>query len=440
MSDIEHGLDEEAVQENKYVDEQSITDGTSITSLHPSKYIRKWSPYLLSFMIIFVGGALAAAFLTVGIKDSKEKSSHHFEQTARDIVQDIRGAWLQYETFTLWAHESCHQLVPGPTNSSGTDLDDILHLCSRDEFRNIYEQILSVGMHVHSLQYATKVEHRYRQEAETESRRWMEEFHPDTTYQGFTARHSNDQGQNVKFTAPERPFYFPLHRIEPFQGNEDVYDDDVYYHSSKLIGSVLETYKPVLSPPHKLIQDNDTDAISVFLTHPGARSSIVTEAPHSIVAMTVRISDLLIWACRDVCGQRGVYLYDSTGDHRDFLGAVLSRPNDEKHRITTLPEVEFENVPVPKRTRKYTRTINVVDRRWTVVVVPLDNSEASRPAMYVFGAGSIFIVFAILAILLQRYLARKDIINGLVFTHKNDKADVYQKQVMRERRLNEYLA
>ena len=439
MSDIEHGVDvvEEVGGECKYMDEQSVTDGTSVSSVAPSRYLRKWSPCLLSCAVLFLGGSLTSAFLTVGIMDEKEANWHHFEQSASDTARLIRSAWLQYETFSLWAHESCHQLAASTRNS--TELDDILHMCSREEFRNIYEQIISVGLDVHSLQYVPKVEHRYREEAEAESKSWLEEFHPEVTYQGFTARKWTDEGP-LTFPAPLRPFYFPIRRIEPFHDNEAVYDYDTFYSSSELIGSVLETQKPALSPPFKLAQDKDASGHSVFLTHPGAKTSVLTEGPHSVVAMIVRISDLLTWAGRGTLDKKVAYLYDSTGESMAFLGGISIRPSGKENEITLLQEVAFKDVPVPKRSREYVTTMNVVDRQWTVVIAPLDSSDAPTPAMSVLGAAVIFVIFAMLAFLLRRYLARKDVINTLVFNNKNDKAHAYHKQVMRERRLNEYLA
>lgn len=441
MSDIEHGCDillEEANEDNKIADNLDNTDGTSVaTSTTPSTSHRKWSPSLLSCAMISFGVGLTSAFLAIGVHDVREDSWQQWQEKSTDIARRIGSSWSEYETFGLWAHESCHQL-PSTTQNS-TKLDDIFHICSRDEFRDIYEQILSVGLDVHSLQYATKVEHRYREQAEAESRRWLEKNYPGLSYQGFTARKETDEGP-VVFPVPDRPFYFPLRRIEPFLGNEMVYDKDTYYSHPTLISSVFETMKPSLSPPIKTIQSSTESGYSVFFVHPGSKTSVHPEDPHSLVAMIVRVRDLLSWACRGIDEKQRIYLYDSTENDMSFLEAIELRPTGNESRIAVLPDIAFVDVPVPKRSQKLVTTIAAVDRQWTVVIVRLENSDVFSLILYVIGASLIFVIFFILAFVLRRYLVKWDVINALVFDHKTEKANSYHKQVMRERRLNEYLA
>lgn len=184
--------------------------------------------------------------------------------------------------FGLWAHEACHKLPSSEelaNNMTRDHIDDILHICHRRKFRNMYEHILSTGMRVSSVQCAAKVEHRCRQAIEDESRQWLAENHPDIEYQGITAREWTDQGP-MSFPAPERPYYYPIHRVEPFEGNKAVYDYDTYFSSSALIDKVRNSWKPSLSAPYKSIQNREI--VSAFLTHPGAKTSVLFENPQAV--------------------------------------------------------------------------------------------------------------------------------------------------------------
>jgi CHASE1-domain containing sensor protein len=292
-------------------------------------------------------------------------------------------------------------------------------------------------MQVASLHYAPRVEHRFRSALEVRNREWMAEAHGQVLYQGITATNWTDEGP-VQFSVPERPIYFPISRLEPFEGNEKVYDDDIYYASSALIDSVLSTGKPSLSAPLQLSQDS-SGAFSVFLTHPGARTSVKTESLHSIVAMTIRIPDLLVASCSNLRASKDVYLYDSTEDEMLFLGAAQVMENGDDHSIFELDETDYEDIDVSRKAFMSETTIDVMDRRWTVVVVPHDSTRAV-PVFVVLGGLFIFLVFIACAVVLSNYLFRIDSISRIKSNAQIEKANVYHQQMQRERRLNEYLA
>lgn len=151
----------------------------------------------------------------------------------------------------------------------------------------------------------------------------------------------------------------------------------------------------------------------------------------------------MAWACKDLNENRGVYLYDTTDEGTyAFLGGMTVKPtaSAKAPMLTSLDEVPYRDIPVPQRSPTFETAMKVVDRQWTVVIVPLDGNERTHPVFVVIGGAVIFLFFAILAWMLIRHLSRKHMINSFKSKVEMDKAKVYHIQVQRERRLNEYLA
>ena len=360
--------------------------------------------YILSLFIVMVGVAVCCLFLKLGIHSETKSSTQYFHQAATDIAQKIELSWHDYEIFSLWAHESCHKFPKkqqkprqnqqtSDTNTTTTPeeegestfLEEKLHICSREEFRNLYEHISSVGLNLYSLQYVTRVEHQYREMYETDSRQYLATHYPHIPYTGITARNGPEL-----FNQTNQEVYYPVSRVEPIEGNEAAIDLDTYHSAKALIDQVLSSWKPTLSPGVKLIQDRDPDAYSVYLVHPGLQTSIHKEA-HSVTSTVIRIHDLLSWAATMGDGGsingKAVYIFDSTDQEKEptFLGGIkvgstsssrgggkngnLVDVSDDGDvvNIKPLEETTIKKVQSSNLYSDYFETeLNIVNRRWTV--------------------------------------------------------------------------
>jgi signal transduction histidine kinase/CheY-like chemotaxis protein len=402
----------------------------------------KSARWLLAFLLVALGGLASTAFLITGILDKNNSSQRHFEQRASDISNVIQRSWHEYEMFGLWAHESCHKLASSVQPNSSS-LEDILHMCSREEFRNLFENILSTGLGLFSLQYAPLVEHRYRQALEEESRVFLEDNFPYINYTGIQSFETTADGDRHVIRSPDKPFYFPVHHVEPMIGNEPIYEMDTYSASFAVIVQAIENWKPVLSGPYKLYLDEDHDRYSVVLVHPGANSSVYAEGPHAVIAAVVHIPDLLAWAAQGTLHEEAVYLYDSTDGTMHFLGGAETRACESCQSgdsVTSLRELAFEDIPHSRRSQFFQTSINVVDRQWTIAVVAIDRSAWANYTFVILGGAIIFVLFFLLALLFKWYLDRIHLINKMSSKAEADKADNAIQQANRERCLNEYLA
>ena len=199
-----------------------------------------------------------------------------------------------------------------------------------------------------------------------------------------------------------------------------------------------------MSAPFQAVQD--PNVVSVFLTHPGASTAVLQATgdgrPHAVVAMMWRMPDFMSWACRDVRQNRGVYLYDTTEPGtRAFLGAVtVHKTGSARPLLTSLDRVPYPNIPVPRRSLRFETSMQVVDRQWTVVIVPLDDNEAPNLVFVMIGGAVIFAALCVLACMLMRCLGRVSHMNRLKSRVEMDKVEAHHHQVQRERRLNECMA
>ena len=446
MTDMEQGLaiDDNQAEKSFHQQKSFMGDCVSIVTSVVSGH-RKHS--LLAWLLLVLGAGVASAFLSLGLLDGKKDSQHSLDHSADHVANAIQSAWLQYQIVGLWAHQACHQLessVGLANNLTKTrHIDNVLHLCSREEFRNLYEKTLTSGLSVSSLQYATKVENQYRQLLEDESREWLSHRYPTMPYQGITVRTPTDP-EPIVFPAPDRDYYFPAHRLEPLEANHAVYDSDMLQSNQKVINKVLVTRKPSLSGPTRSTREQD--ALNVFLTHPGATISMLdSELPHSVVTIGVNIQDLLTQACRHVHHHRSVYVYNTTyANAYDFLGGIAVEQilnRCETPVMISTDETSYNGIPHSRNLSAFEVSIPVVDRQWTVVVVPMEGCHAApNPIFTILGGAGIFVVFGLLALSVSKFLNHADLVGHIQTNAEMDKAEMYQKQAQRERRLNEYLA
>jgi signal transduction histidine kinase/CheY-like chemotaxis protein len=403
---------------------------------HTTNNNNKW---ITVGLIVFIGAAASAAFFSLGISSAKNDSDKQATQRATELTFAIESAAHDYELFGLWIHESCQKSF----NITDVPLeeDSAAHLgfCSRDEFKRLYDYIVSAGVEVQAIEYVPNITHSARATVEAEAKRYYQENYPHYDYTGFK-RVVPDAEPGLRIMEElDHDFYLPLHYVEPVVGNEAAIDLSIYSNLArrKAIDNAIATWKPALSDRLKLVQETDPNAYGFGLIHPGVPNSVRTaSAPNGFSQIIVRVPALLERAARVSLVSSSVYIFDTTNAAIDpiFLGAAdIQVDHHGEVSLKSIPETHLA-----KTATHFTRGIKVADRNWTISVVPVDNSLDLD--FIILGGCIIFIGCIVAAVWFYLHLGRIAKLNELKSQAQNEIAEVAQKQVLLERELNEFIA
>ena len=357
----------------------------------------KWN---LTALIIFIGAAVTAAFVAVGVKGGQNTSIYNFEQRSTEILHAFESAWHDYELFALWTHESCSKPFynnTGKVLEFGQDPGLIKGYCSRQEFRKIYEYMISEGLDIQAAQFIPNVSHAERPYLEYEARAYYAKNYPYINYTGF--KQFRPEGGLQQFS-DVRDVYFPVHFVEPVETNEGVIDLDLYssvtVHKRAIVEAVA-TWKPVVSDRLKLVQDavRAPNAYSTLLFHPGTSISFSDATKASALSLlVVRIPDLMFRATRTVQREVTIYVHDaSKSESREdavFMGANAIAIQDGVPVLTDLNVTKLTEIPVPKNSRSFEKQVLVTNRAWIITVV----SELDKPDIVFVVVGGVLILMA----------------------------------------------
>jgi signal transduction histidine kinase/CheY-like chemotaxis protein len=288
---------------------------------------------------------------------------------------------------------------------------------------------------------------------ENSSRSYFEENYPDFHYKGFVGFIQNDTSGNVTVGPQvDNPFYFPIHYVEPLQGNEAAIDLDLYSSPTqrKTIQSAILDWKPSLTDRLRLVQDKDPAAYSIILHHPGVRVSTQDDVrPNSIALMVIRIPALIERAAKISSEQsKTVYIYDRTYPDIDqiYLGAATISATNDIVELEFLPEKELSEVLDPELPHIRTETVEVEisNRLWTVVVQSTNDTYDTDNTDIIIGATIIITASLILAVWFCTHMGRLKSMNEIKRQAETDKAGIVvetaRRQALAERQLNEYIA
>ena len=418
---------------------KSITSSSSSFSSNNPNHLRVAKKWVFTAVILFLGGAASAAFLSLGIVGIKSEQEDRFANSAEELFHAVQMAWHDYELLGLWIHESCFESAERRVDIPiQEDVEGHLGICSRDRFRSLYEHITSHDASFQAVQFLPLIYDSERSELERQSREFYAQNYPDLKYQGVTQ--SNRPGGNV--SRSQQPFYWPVHYVEPVDNNEAAIDLDSYSTAqSASINKVVSTFKPVLSGALKLVQEADPNAFGIILQHPGVPTSKYSILePTALSQVVIRVPDLLVRATSGLVDEKSVYLFDSTESTKDpdFLGAVRVRRMDGKKVLVNLPPLQLSEVPRSNSSRSITREINVADRYWTVTVTSDDSN--SDLVFIILGGLVIFCACILIAVWFRTHMSRIDKLNQLRTEAEEEKSKNANIQVARERKMNEFLS
>lgn len=434
--DVERGsklsetLDETTSLPNGRID----CDEETMIETHKSATDMSRNANLFASLIFLIGVALSAAFLTIGIMGARQDKDDEFMRRASELVKEIEASWKDYEVAGLWIHEACRHR-------------DI----SRDDFRDLYEHLSYGGLEFQAAEFIPNVTREEREGMEAEIRAYLKENFPDVNYRGFvgfepTAENPNELSiQNRS----EQDFYFPVHFVEPVEGNEAAIDFDLYSSASRrrTIELALETWKPALTARLSLVQETDPNAFSVLLMHPG----IPVSGDRNLKAgdlslMVIRIPDLLERASDGQSEKTSVYIFDSTHptNHPQFLGGAVLNLVDGDVELDFVAETELSVVRASGASHVREEQVSIASRQWTVAVAAVGDTYEPALGFVILGGVMIFVACTCVALYVFTNMRRQAKINKMKSAAEAEKAAMIVESATRaakvERERNDFIA
>jgi len=419
--DVETGT---ALNQSESEETASLTPSLSSPQSYSERRAR-----IFSALIVLVGIFSCSLFLGLGITLAEKKEEERFTSDATELVKEIESAWSDYEMACLMLHRACRS-----------------RQINRTEFRELYLYLRSSGVDFQAAEFVPNVTHAERAALEQESREYFQENFPNITYQGIQGFEPAFAGRD-ELTIQNRSvqdFYFPVHLLEPIEGNEAAIDLDMYSSESRrmTIESALQTWKPSLSTRLTLVQEMDRSAFSVLLMHPGIPLDTDPDLkPRDLALLGIRIPALILRAIDHLHAEStSLYIFDSTGDPLFLGGAWIDTAEDS---TVFMPETNLTDVRKSKR-RMLESTVPIASRQWTIVVVALEGSFEGDNTLVIVGAIMILVACVSLALFVFSSMRRVNSMNKIKSQNEAEKAALLiesaKKAAIAERELNDYIA
>jgi signal transduction histidine kinase len=393
---------------------------------------------VITALILVLGLASSAAFLAVGISSAHEEQKLNFERGAADLIKRIQSEFEQYVSAASVIHNRCRS-----------------RNFSRQDFRDLYEYLIDGGLDLKAVQFTPNITRDERSEMEAEAREYYTEHYPQVNYQGF---------QGFDFEAPsfleprsEQDFYFPIHYMEPVQGNEAAIDLDYYSHISRrrTVLSCLETGKPALTDRLLLVKESEADSrcgsvdgpsYGVVLMHPGVSLDSHSDVwPRDFAAVVICIPNLLLRSTEDRGTSTSIYIHDETDSSGKsvFLGGVRKYDGE----ITYLPEIELEELNGHRLLLQ--EHVFSSNKKWTVTVSALAGTYEPSIKFVILGSVITLLASISLAVWVSNSARRMSKFNAMKAEAESERAESEKAALIlenalqatkAERELNDFIA
>jgi CHASE1-domain containing sensor protein len=347
---------------------------------------------VVTALILCLGIVTSGAFLSMGITSAQRVQNEQFQRSATDLTKKLQAAWKDYVNAASMIHMRCR----------GRNF-------TREDFRDMYEYMVAGGLRFRAAQFDPNITHAERPAAEEEARQFYKKYYPSLNYRGFVGL-ATPNATNVT-VRPQADFYFPVHYMEPVEGNERAIDLD--YHASgsrkKTVDFCIREGRPGLTDRLKLVQETIEIAYGVVLMHPGYKlndtgtGGVQDMWPKDLASVVVRIPDLLQRSAEDQGEGADVYLYDKSDSSGKtiFLGAASIKPRKGSiAQLTPIPEIGLADL---QKSGVFSRLsdIDAANKIWTVVVVRQEGSF--QPAITFVVTGGVLIICAAVSLSIWVY-------------------------------------
>jgi hypothetical protein len=222
-------------------------------------------------IILLLGFAAAAAFIGLGISSGHQQQQDEFQRVALDTVRFVSAAFEDYVTVGSLVHARCRHFNRDASiasaisglNISGINSGIVAAAAAnsnvslaRLNFRELHEYLVYSGLKYKSVQFVPNVTNAQRPIYEADARRYYNSEYPHVNYTGFRGFNNLNMSGGVSLRT-EQPFYFPVHYMEPLEGNEPSISFDIYSSESRTraIDAVFTTKGPSMTDRLSLIRD-----------------------------------------------------------------------------------------------------------------------------------------------------------------------------------------
>jgi len=393
-------------------DESCSSNNSSDNSSFSVRRLSNIGTFRITVFLLALGLAVSAGFLALGISAAFQTQEDDFDRNAVDLVNKIATSWHEYENAAA--------LIHGRFRNRNF---------SRQEFRDFYEYLIAGGLSFQAAQFDPNITHGERDYYENEAREYYETYYPHFEYRGFIG--FENASSTTLTPRSVQDFYFPIHYMEPVEGNEAACGLD-YHASGSRKATVLYCMNnrlPALTDRLRLVQEQYEDSFGVVLMHPGYELSNSTDStwPRDLASIVIRIPDLLRRATENQAVPAMVYLYDNDDSRGDtlFLGAVEIRPTSADGKFVAdlrfLKEKELEDLQgSAKLYREF--VVFAANKHWTVAVVAPEGSFEADYAFVLVGGVVIFLATTCLAFWVRQNTRRVASMNRLKAESEAEKA------------------
>mmetsp|Transcript_42487 Transcript_42487/g.102348 ORF Transcript_42487/g.102348 Transcript_42487/m.102348 type:complete len:947 (+) Transcript_42487:339-3179(+) len=436
--------------------------------------------YLIVTLIVILGAATGGALLAIGLTSANDSQTELFQRRASDLVTQIQRSWNDYVTAAAWVHGRCRD-----------------RQFTRADFRRSYEYLVNSGLDFQAVQYDPNVTRAERPLYEAEAEGFYAQNYPSIEYRGFVGfEYDNSTSLEPR---SEQDYYFPIHYMEPVDGNVAAIDLD--YHSSgsrkRTVLHCMSQGLPGLTDRLRLVQETTESAYGVVLMHPGydltetsflyetnglienadvalgetippvpmSPSALQAEAvwPRDLASIVIRIPDLIRRAAEDRVDNLRVYLYDASDtstmvqaaadgdngangrspDSRVFLGAAEVTADD----VISLSEQAYDDLveEINESDLLYQdELVDAANKNWVVVVHSVPGTYNPDISFVVLGAVIIFVASLGIAYWMYSNTKRVAQYQRLRSAAEAEKAaliiDSARQATKAERELNDFIA
>lgn len=290
-----------------------------------------------AIIIALAGVGVSGAFLTLGLLSAKRDQTLQFTRKAAEIVLSVKDSWDDYLGAAVWIHESCRG-----TADQITVIGEDLRICSRDDFSELYDYLLSATkrLTVQGIGFSPYLSHSDRASAQQEAFNYYAENYPgEVTYFGFTGFEVLPGTNETSFwLRSEAEYYLPIQYIEPVVPNSPFVGFDLL----TLMATARDAEVKLLYEWQPVVTDrNDFSTIApdssyepgyfILLVHPGLRlSNHPQDQPESASEVVFKVSNFAEHALGSQPGvDLEVYLFDVDKPNKipktQFLGWASSR-------------------------------------------------------------------------------------------------------------------
>ena len=100
---------------------QALAHSENSSTTDSTKHYLAHRKFTFTSLMMLVGAAASAAFMTLGINSAIHEQETQFYTATKEFSKAIDAAWHEYEVYGLWIHESCRpkrENIAEPTHNA----------------------------------------------------------------------------------------------------------------------------------------------------------------------------------------------------------------------------------------------------------------------------------------------------------------------------------